>query len=142
MVIDTNGVVATVPRSFKAFDADVRKRWGGEMPFRASKTTVPVYIPYISLPFPKYSALVDVFNMQVLRLWAGHIIDQMAKFYYLDFNDVKEERELEPIKIGHILTGAYGCVIGLVLAVIAFIVERHSKRNPYNGKVMSPKIAK
>ncbi len=99
------------------------------MPFRLSKVVMPVYFPYIVTPVPKFSVLFEPLNLIVQRLWAGHIVDQLAKFYYLDYIEVKEEKEAEPITIGHISTGTYGCIIGLFLAILTFIVERNSSSN-------------
>ncbi len=127
--IEADGVISIVERSFKAIGKDIRGRWDGQMPFRLSKVENPIYFPYIVTPVPKHSVLFERFNLIVQRLWSGHIINQLAKFYYLDYNDVKEEKGLEPIKMGHILTGTYGCVIGLVLAITAFIAEQNLSPN-------------
>ena len=71
----------------------------------------------------KYSPILDIFVPLIMRLQAGGIIEQLAKFYYLDFNDVDDLSEPEPIEIEHMLTGTYGYIIGLGLAIIAFILE-------------------
>ena len=95
------------------------------MKFRLAKEPLRFFEPDLNeVPITKYSPLFEVFNPLVLGLQAGGIIEQMAKFYYLDFHEVDDQRELEPIELEHMLTGTYGYIIGLVLATLAFIAEK------------------
>ena len=112
-------------KQFKTYDKDVRQRWNNQRVFRLGKVPISVYNPFIVFPMTKFSPLYDVFNPIVLRLQAGDIIEQLARFYFLDFQEEVEEREAEPIKVTQILTGAWGCAIGLALAIIAFIMETY-----------------
>ncbi len=113
------------PKHFKVYSKVMRSHWNGEQKFRLSKIPNPVYnIPLIVLPITKYSPLFDIFNPMVLRLTAGGIVEQLAKFYYLDFIKEKDEAGLQKISFGHMLTGTYGYIIGLVLSALVFIIEK------------------
>ena len=124
MLIKTKGVTITSNKHFKAWSIKHRKRFNNENKFKIGKTPIRVYEPSFNVvPIIKYSPLFDVFYPMVLRLQAGDIIEQLARFYYLDYFEEEEERELRPLQVSHLLTGTYACIIGLFLAILAFIVE-------------------
>ncbi len=127
--LNTKGAMVTTVKNFKLYAKHIRKRWNNEMIFRLSKESAKVYDPaYNCIIMTKYSPLFNIFNMIMLRLQAGGIIEQNAKFYYLDYNFVEAEKVLKPIEMEHILTGTYGFIIGLALASLAFLVEILQKR--------------
>ena len=139
MLIETGGVLRSTGRVFKTNARYRRQRWNNESPFRLSKEKLKIHGPYITIPLPKNSPMHDVFYPIMLRLQAGDIFEQVGRMYYYDYFDEAIKRELEPLAIGHLLTGMYGCIIGLVLAVIAFAVETLKKRKR-NKKVLNTKI--
>ena len=141
-MIETNGVMPLSVKHFKAYDKATRNHWNGQQKFRLSKSPNPVYNPHLILPITKYSPLFDIFNPMVLQLIAGGIIEQLCKFYYLNYIEEKEEGKLQQISVGHLLTGTYGCILGLFLAVLAFLVEHFSIRKARKTKAKSVKIAK
>ncbi len=123
--IDTKHVMTTTIKNFKRYTKYILKRWNNEQIFRLSKESVRTYDPaYNCIIMTKYSPLFNIFNPIMLRLQAGGIIEQNAKFYFLDYNDVEPERDLQPIMMEHILTGTYGYIIGLALALVTFIIEK------------------
>ena len=72
----------------------------------------------------------------ILRLVSGDIIEHLAETYYWHYRDEVDERELEPIKLGHILSGTYGCIIGLVGAILAFIMELLKKPQKQTNNIV------
>ncbi len=130
MLLDTKGVVISTEKQFRGAARDHRKRWGNEMKFRLGKSRITRYDPsFIVIPITKYSPLFDIFNPMILRMQETGIIEQLAKFYYLDYFEDKEERELEPIQLGHMMTGVYALIIGLVLAAVSFSLEKIMKKH-------------
>ncbi len=125
MLIETKGAIVASDKHYKAWARGHRKRFNNEMKFKLGKTPIRVYNPSFNVvPITKYSPLFDIFYPMVLRLQAGNIIEQLARFYYLDYFEEEEERELGPLQVSHLLTGTYACIIGLALAILAFIVEK------------------
>ncbi len=128
--METESVVISSIHDFKQNRARAYRRgWTEELMFRLSKHSVRVYDPaFTTIPMTKYSPLFDIFNPLILRLQAGGIIEQNAKFYYLDYNQVKDKTELRPIELEHMLTGMFGIGIGLAMATAAFSIEMMSSR--------------
>ena len=115
-------------KGFKARAKSIRKRWNGEMKFRLGKIPIPIYATYHVFPITKYSPLFEVLYRPVLRMQSGGIVDQIAKSYYLTYIEEKVVGELEPIKLGHMLTGTYGFIVGLFMALVTFAIEKQAKR--------------
>ena len=128
-------------KHFKAQEKHTRKRFDNEMKFRLGKTPFRMYDPaYNTVPMTKYSPLFDIFNLMVLRLQAGGIIEQVAKLnYYLDFVEVKDEEELKKIGMDHILTGTYALIIGLIMSTLVFIFEKVTKTKKQLSRVIHVK---
>ncbi len=98
------------------------------MKFRFGKDPIAIYNTMTVIPIRKWSPLYEIFFPLLLRLQGGGVVELLAKFYYLDYIEDKVESKLEPINISHMATGVFGCIIGLVLAALAFSVEMSSKR--------------
>ena len=130
-MIDEKGAILMSEKHFKAQAKHTRKRFDNEMKFRLGETPLRYYEPaYNTVPMPKYSPLFDIFNSMLLRLQAGDIIEQVAKLnYYLDFQVVKEGEELKKIGMDHMLTGMYAFLIGLLSAILTFLMEMGQRRN-------------
>ena len=124
-LLENKGVTSVSQKQFMAQDKLTRSRWNNTRPFRLGKVPLQSYNQHIFVPITKYSPLFDIFYPIILRLQCGDIIEQLAKFYYLDYFEEKEEQTLEPIVIMHIMPGTFGCFIGLGLAFLAFIAETY-----------------
>ncbi len=133
-MIETKSVIYSSEKHFKGWAKEHRKRWGNEMKFQLSKSPILVYgHQYTVIPMTKHSPLFDIFNMMLLRLQAADVTEQLARFYYLDYFEEKEERELRPLQMGHMITGISICLIGLIMATFAFSAEIIAK-NKYGPK--------
>ncbi len=124
----------------KARDKQTRARWNNERKFRLGKSRIPTYNQHILIAIQKHSVLFDTFYPIILRLQAGDIIEQLAKFYYLNYAEEVEESELQPIVIDHIMPGTFGCFIGLSLAFLAFLAEKYSIEENRFMKRMEEKL--
>ncbi len=127
--METGGGVVMNLKHYKHFAKYHRAIYNNEMIFRYSKEPIRAYNPaYNVIPITKYSPLMEIFNPLVLRLQAGGIIEQLAKFYYLDFHEVDRKQELQPITLEHMYIGTFGYIAGLFIALVAFCCEKYAGR--------------
>ncbi len=99
-----------------------RKRFGYD-PFRISKFPARVYTSTMSgIPVKKYGGLMEVLEPVMWRLRQGDIIEHYLKSVY---TWIPESNEIppEPIDIRHFVLGLGVSLIGLFLALLAFLFE-------------------